>query len=521
MNLGSRQPEPRPIAAWPGARPIVWAPLARTVDVVVITPEGQTRLPLRLSGAHDPGYWGADRELEPGTTYGFSIDGGEPLTDPLATCLPDGLDDLSRVLDTVEPEGGWTDGGWQAPAIDHGVLLHLDVEHLTPEGTFAAAAALLPRIVAAGVHGVELAPMTTYDRGGSPAGGVRIFSVDARLGGPAGLAAFVDAAHAHGLAVVLTPAFRWSATARLGLEAFGPYTADGRLNLAGAGSCGPRDFLIANAEWWFEQYHVDGLALDVEALADDSPAPFISALADATVGFSMDLGRPLTLFIDGPGRSDRLTTTLQRLLTASGLVPDVLGELRHLARALTPSMRLPLRTDRFVGRAAQTTARAAALVVGDLTRLPGARRAMPWVPAGEEQHATDLDTRAATLTFAWLVGTPLVLDTDHVPVTDGSPEAQRLLAWNAALAALRPSTIAGVGRGIDVQAAGHAFAVRRGGYAIVVGWDSGESAVYLPHLLPRACGTWELLVAWAPGTVVDGDVLRFTGRTTAVLRASA
>jgi len=519
VNLGSRPPAPRPIVAWPGLRPIVWAPSARTVELGALSPDGPTRSPMRLSGAHDPGYWGADREMEPGTVYGFSIDGGEPVTDPLATCLPQGIDGLSCAPGDVQPPGGWSDAGWQPPPLAAGVLLHLDIENLTPEGTFEAAAALLPRIARSGVQGVELAPVATYDDDASPADGVRIFSVHARLGGSTGLATFVDAAHAAGLAVVLTPAFRWAVAPRLGLEAFGPYAAGERINLEGSGSRGARDFLIANAEWWFERFHVDGLALDIEALAHHSSVPFLSALADATVAFSEVFGRRLMLFVDGPGRSDRLTNALRRLLSPGGGPPAAFTELQRLSRDLTPSTRLPLRADRLVCRAPRTTSRAASLVIGDLTRLAGARRAMPWVPADEVADPADLDTRASTLTVAWLAGTPLVLDTDHVPVTEDSPEARRLLEWNATLAGLRAEITARVALGVEVRAGESALALRRGDFAVVLAWGPHDPGVDLSALLHGDPAGWELVAAWSPDAAIEDGTLRIPVCTTAVLRA--
>ena len=514
------------MVSWPGPRPIVWAPQARTVDVVVLTPEGPVRSPMRLTGAHDPGYWGADLVLEPGTTYGFSIDGGPPQTDPLATWLPDGIDGLSRVLPPVEPDGGWTDDGWRPPPLGDAALLHLDVERFTPEGTFDAAAAFLPRIAATGVHGIELAPVADYDESGSPADGARIFAVRPRLGGSRGLASFVDAAHAHGLAVVLPPAFRWGVAPRLGLGAFGPYLTDGRINLDGSGSRGPRDFLIANAEWWFESHHIDGLSLDIGLYVDETcvianhtRVPFLSALADATVEMAEALGRPLLLFVDGPGRSDRLTEAVRRVLVPAEPDPADLAELQRVVRVLSPTTRLPA-TDRRVSRAIRAT-RASSLVVGDLTRLHGARRAMPWAPDGEGPLDADLDARAGMLPFAWFSGTPLVLDTDHAPVTEDSASARRLLAWNAALAALRPEVIAGVTLGTELRVGDGALALRRGAFAVVHGWGSGEVMVDLADLVPGDPEGWEVAATWCPRTTVEGSKLRITGRTTAVLRARA
>ncbi|QAY62820.1 hypothetical protein ET495_05680 [Xylanimonas allomyrinae] len=502
---------------WPGPRPILWAPHARTVDVVTQGSGGLVASPMRLVGAHRPGYWGADHELDAGTTFGFSIDGGPPLPDPTGTWFPDGIHALSRVL---PPLSGWRDDGWRPPPIDNGVLLHLDVAAATPGGTLDDAARLLPHVAALGVQGVELAPLCAYDPAAGPAAGVRACSVHEPLGGTPALARFVDAAHAAGLAVVLTTAHRWAVAPSLGLEAFGPYAVAGRLNLDESGSRGVRDFLFADAEHWFGRLHVDGLALDVEALADRSAVPYLAELANETLATSQELGRQLTLFVDGPGRSDRLTEALGRLLgrDAAPSAADV-EHLRRLTGSLTPAARLPLRADRFVRRSHPTTRRAASIVVGDLTRLPGARRAMPWVPPGERHSPGDLDARATTLAFAMLAGTPLVLDTDHAPVGDGSPDARRLRAWCAELAGLRGEATAQLDLALDLRVAGSTLAVRRGRHAVVLAWGDDEAHVPVAALLAGPPSAWDLAAAWAPGTTLDAGTLHLHPRTTAVLRA--
>ncbi|ACZ30900.1 1 4-alpha-glucan branching enzyme-like protein [Xylanimonas cellulosilytica DSM 15894] len=495
----------------------MWAPHARTVDVVVPGPGAPRRRPLRLVGAHKPGYWGADTELAFGTTFGYSIDGGEPVADPTGTWFPDGVHGLSRVL---PPLTEWTDDTWQPPEIVAGALLHLDVATATPAGTFDAAAMLLPRVARAGVQGVELAPVSAYDEDAGPAAGVRLFAVHEPLGGITGLARFVDTAHAHGLAVVLTPPHRWAATPATGLDRFGAYTADGRLNLAGGGRRGLRDLLSADAERWFAELHVDGLALDADALADRSAVPYVAELAAETLATSDRLGRPLILFVDGPRRSDRLTGAVRRLLAPDGLPdPAAVDDLRHLSATLAPTTRLPLRAEHRWVRRGRHAPRAASVVVGNLTRLPGARTAMPWAPPGEARHPADLETRAGMLTFAMLAGTPLVLDIDHVPVTDDSAEAARLLDWCAALAAPRAETVDDIGLALDLRVHGTVLVVRRGRQAVAVARGRADVRLPLSAVLPHGGDGWELRTAWSPAAAVRGDDLLLPGRTTAVLRA--
>ena len=80
------------------------------------------------------------------------------------------------------------------------MIYELHVGTFTPEGTFDAAAARLPRARASsGVTAVELMPVATFpgERGWGY-DGVLTFAPHRAYGGPHGLARFVDAAHAAG-----------------------------------------------------------------------------------------------------------------------------------------------------------------------------------------------------------------------------------------------------------------------------------------------------------------------------------
>jgi 1,4-alpha-glucan branching enzyme len=181
---------------------VVWAPRARVIEVLVpYDPQDEPEhMPLRLVGAGEPGYWGADSVLGHGTDYGYSVDGGPLLPDPRSVWLPQGIHGPTRVFD---PAFEWTDGSWSPPDLSTSVLMHVDVETFTPEGTLDAAAALLPTVAELGAHGVELAPVAAFDPAVGPTRGVRLYSVHEAYGGPRALQRFINAAHAVGLAVVL------------------------------------------------------------------------------------------------------------------------------------------------------------------------------------------------------------------------------------------------------------------------------------------------------------------------------
>ncbi|KFD44560.1 hypothetical protein IU11_01225, partial [Cellulosimicrobium sp. MM] len=83
---------------------MVWAPTARSVELLLPEQgsgsfEGAERLPLRLVGAHVPGWWGYDHELPWGTDYGYSVDGGPGRPDPRSPWQPYGVHGPSRTFD--------------------------------------------------------------------------------------------------------------------------------------------------------------------------------------------------------------------------------------------------------------------------------------------------------------------------------------------------------------------------------------------------------------------------------------
>ncbi|SKC72371.1 maltooligosyltrehalose trehalohydrolase [Krasilnikoviella flava] len=508
---------------------MLWAPRARTVEIVL--PATDARLPLRLVGAHEPGYWRADAELAHGTDYLFSVDGGTPVPDPCSTWMPHGVHGASRVLDQ---EFGWTDGAWRGADLDSGALLRVDLPTFTSAGTLDAAADRLEDVAATGVVGVELSPVATHDPAHGPAAGVRLFAVHEPLGGPPALQRFVDHAHRCGLAVVLDAPHRWAVADDLGLHAFGPYATGSRIgprtgarpgppgsdspriNLDGGGSRGPRDFLVADAERWLRDFHVDGLLLDVDALVDRSAVPFLGELAEDVHGLGEQLGRRLHLLVDGPGRSDRLTTVVHHILASPGDA-DPVQDLRRLAHEVFPPTTSPWRPP-SLRRAHRATQRAASVLVSDLTRLPAANRSVPWTPdagaaGGAVATVTD-DDRACLLTFAILAGTPPVLDTEHVPVPVRDERARRLVDWTRALLALRPAASADRDLPVEVRTEGTTLLGRRGrtAVALVTGTEPADVDV---SSLPSDS---RVVAAWDPaGTTLRDGVLRIPPRSPAVL----
>ncbi|WP_460753731.1 alpha-amylase family protein [Myceligenerans cantabricum] len=304
-----------------------------------------------------------------------------------------------------------------------------------------------------------------------------------------------------------------------------------RINLDGSGSLGPRGFLIDNAQHWFHTFHLDGIVLDAPALADRAQIPFVQELADSVVHEGERTGRRYALYLDGPGLSDRLTSSVAGLLLQPGR-PEHMATVRMLAETLAPSVRRAARQGPRHNR--RNVRRAGAAVVEDITRLPGAMLAVPWAdeesPARALLDIDDVDVRASLLAFAALAGTPLVLDTEHVPVVPRTPDEIRLTRWARTLLRVRRTIAAELELPLDIRASTDStvFAAVRGRGALVLNTSGALAALRLSTLLRPHEGAisapapeeFRLQAAWEPGaTRLVGDTLTVPPRMVAVLRA--
>ncbi|WP_414167688.1 malto-oligosyltrehalose trehalohydrolase [Streptoverticillium reticulum] len=276
----------------------VWAPRARR------------RVTLHVDGAAyamepDPvrvGWWCCSAPASVGSRYGFALDGGPLLPDPRSRRQPDGPDGLSAV---VSPSRfAWRQGAWPGRPLAGAVLYELHVGTFTGEGTFDAATERLGHLAELGITHVELMPVCPFPgTHGWGYDGVAPWAVHEPYGGPDGLVRFVDAAHAHGLGVVLDVVHNHLGPSGNHLPVFGPYFTDthhtpwgAAVNLDAPGSDEVRAYFVGSALAWLRDYRLDGLRLDaVHALADTRPRHFLAELSAAVDGLARRLGRPLFL----------------------------------------------------------------------------------------------------------------------------------------------------------------------------------------------------------------------------------
>jgi maltooligosyltrehalose trehalohydrolase len=81
------------------------------------------------------------------------------------------------------------------------------------------------------------------------------------------------------------------------------------VNLDGAHSAAVRQFVVRNALYWLERYHLDGLRLDaVHALIDDSPTHVLAEMSEAVENLAARVDRPLWLIAEDERNDPRLVT---------------------------------------------------------------------------------------------------------------------------------------------------------------------------------------------------------------------
>jgi maltooligosyltrehalose trehalohydrolase len=268
-----------------GVRFRVWAPASSSIDVLLRGAGGESvHGPEREAGAE--GWFSAVvAGAQAGDRYRLRLDGSAEYPDPLSRSQPDGVHGASEVVDPAAFE--WTDHGWRGRRLEELIIYELHVGAATPEGTFEGLIGRLPELVELGMTAIEIMPVGEFP-GERNWGydGVYLFAPASAYGGAAGLRRLVDAAHGHGLAVILDVVYN-----HFGPEGnYLPAVTGGRIfterhhtpwgaavNYDDEGAAGVRQIVLANVAEWVRDYHIDGLRLDATHAIADSSAVHILA----------------------------------------------------------------------------------------------------------------------------------------------------------------------------------------------------------------------------------------------------
>jgi maltooligosyltrehalose trehalohydrolase len=280
-----------------GAEPVeggvhfrVWAPSRSEVAAVI---DGRD---VRLQ--REPhGYFSAlVPDARAGTLYRFRLDGEEETyPDPASRFQPEGPHGPSQVIDPAA--FGWRDSEWRGIPRDGRVLYEMHIGTFTPEGTYAAAIEHLPFLADVGINVIELMPLSEFPGTfGWGYDGVDLFAPTRLYGTPDDLRRFVDAAHAHGIGVILDVVYNHLGPDGCYLTKFAAdYVTDRyqnewgeAINFDGENTHGVRTFVIENAAYWIDEFHFDGLRVDAtQSIFDKSERHILREISDSvrTAGF--------------------------------------------------------------------------------------------------------------------------------------------------------------------------------------------------------------------------------------------
>jgi maltooligosyltrehalose trehalohydrolase len=264
----------------------VWAPRASRVDALLEHGPGSPAV-VALTADGDGYFCGAAPVAGAGTRYRFRLAGAErALPDPASRFQPEGPHGPSEIVDPAAFR--WSDDGWGGVTLPGQVLYEMHVGTFTREGTWAAAARELPELARVGVTLIEMMPVAEFPGTfGWGYDGVNLFAPTRLYGRPDDLRRFVDRAHALGLGVILDVVYNHLGPDGNYLGAFSPdYFTDryanewgAAINFDGPGSGPVRELFVANAGYWIDEFHVDGLRLDAtQQIFDASPEHVLTAI---------------------------------------------------------------------------------------------------------------------------------------------------------------------------------------------------------------------------------------------------
>lgn len=266
-----------------GAHFRVWAPKRRRVEVVLDC--GGVELE-----REDAGYFsGLVQGVHEGARYRYRLDGEGPFPDPASRFQPEGPHGPSQVVDPRQFQ--WSDDAWRGVPLEGQVIYEMHIGTFTPEGTWDAARRQVAELASAGITVLEVMPVADFPgRFGWGYDGVGLFAPVALYGQPDDFRRFVDEAHRARLGVILDVVYNHIGPDGNYLKQFSDdYFTDRyqnewgeAVNYDGPNSEGVREWVVSNAAYWADEYHLDGLRLDAtQQIFDASRENIQTSLANA------------------------------------------------------------------------------------------------------------------------------------------------------------------------------------------------------------------------------------------------
>ena len=262
----------------------VWAPNAKNVDLVI---EGPATSSHTLEAEGEGYFSGLVKGARAGMRYRYRLDRADVLFPDLASRYqPDGPHGSSMIVDPQDFV--WTDASWRGVSLKGRVIYEMHIGTFTREGTWEAATAQLSGLADLGVTVLEVMPVADFTGTfGWGYDGVDLFSPTRLYGDPDDMRRFIDRAHALRLGVILDVVYNHVGSCGNYFSKYADayftdrYKCDwGQpFNFDGLHAAPVREFFLSNAQYWIEEFHLDGFRLDAtQQIFDNSSEHILAAI---------------------------------------------------------------------------------------------------------------------------------------------------------------------------------------------------------------------------------------------------
>jgi maltooligosyltrehalose trehalohydrolase len=284
-----------PLITDKGVKFRLWAPAAKTVDIVI-----ERHTPM----VHEGGGWYVAEVpyAAAGTRYRFRIDDEVDVPDPASAFQPQDVFGLSEVIEHAAYP--WRVSNWSGRPWHEAVILEAHIGTFTKAGTFRAVIDKLDHLVETGVTALELMPVADFaGRRNWGYDGVLWYAPDSSYGRPEHLKALVDAAHQRGLMVLLDVVYNHFGPEGNYLGRYAPeFFMEAQTPWGKAINFRQpevRAFAVENAITWLRDYRFDGLRLDaVHAIAEPGNLSLLRELSAAAGELAESTGRHIHLVLE-------------------------------------------------------------------------------------------------------------------------------------------------------------------------------------------------------------------------------
>ncbi|WP_409529788.1 malto-oligosyltrehalose trehalohydrolase [Shinella sp.] len=247
----------------------LWAPAEDTVTL--IAGEQEIAMHAQADGWHEV----ATDLVRPGSAYFYRLPDNTEIADPASHAQLAEIEGPSLVVD--HDSYVWRTSGWKGRPWEDAVIYELHIGTFTPQGTFRSAIERLPHLHDIGITAIEIMPVAHFaGTRGWGYDGVLHYAPHPAYGTPDDLKALVDAAHGHGIMVLLDVVYNHFGPIGNMLHRIAPpFFHPERHTPWGAALAFEREavrrYFIDNALHWLIDYRFDGLRFDAtEEIVDES-----------------------------------------------------------------------------------------------------------------------------------------------------------------------------------------------------------------------------------------------------------